>query len=106
MALPADSQVALSIIDDRTTLAQYKDGSGNSLTNAIRLVIVTDTNGVNATLYIVDLIAPGAQTSGSGTRYAAYAPGSTSIRTDTGVMQIKTSAVGATDVWVDVGAQT
>lgn len=106
MARPAETLVGISLIDDRVNVLSYKDANGDPLTNAAVIEIISDLSGAGADPKVrIDLRTVAAPAS-SGTRYAAYCAGSTAIDIVAGKMYIKTSAVGATDAWAVVGAQT
>lgn len=85
---------------DKTTLLNLKDGSGNLLRNVRCAYTVVDlARGVAQGIQIEILLA-GAPTTGSGTKFAQYLPGSKACAMSTGRWYTKTSEVGATDVWV------
>lgn len=95
-----ETQINVLEISDKTTLTLLKDGSGNLLRNVCEAYTVVDlTRGVNQGIQIKILLA-GAPTSGSGTKFAGYLPGSKACAMNTGRWYTKTSEVGATDVWV------
>lgn len=106
MARPAETLVGINVIDDRVNILNYKDANGDPLTNCAKIEIISDLSGAGADpkvlIYIRTIVAPVS----SGTRYAAYAPGSEAKDIVAGKLYIKTSAVGATDAWAVVGAQT
>lgn len=106
MARPAETLIGINVIDDAVNKIAYKDGNGDPLTNAAKIEIISDLSGAGAAaIVLVDLRVKAAPAS-SGTRYAAYGPGSTARDYVAGKLYIKTSAVGATDAWAVVCAQT
>ena len=95
-----ETQINVLEVTDKTTLMLLKDGSGNLLRNVRRAWTVVDlARTVNDGIQIEVCLA-GAPTTGSGTKFAGYLPGSKAIAMSTGRWYTKTSEVGATDVWV------
>lgn len=106
MARPTETLVGINVINDAVNKIAYKDGNGDPITNAASIEIISDLSGAGAAAKVrIDLRTQAAPAS-TGTRYAAFCPGSTAIDIVAGRAYIKTSAVGATDVWAVVGAQT
>lgn len=106
MARNAATMIAVNHIDSRSERAQFKDGNGDPIENSVWLAKITDLTRTTTFGLIGHLIFQGAPTTGSGTVYAGFAPGTKASDITNGVDYIKTSAVGATDVWVKVGTQT
>lgn len=100
MPRPAETLVAINVIDDAVNKIGYKDGNGDVITNALNIYKVTDINPATTlgTIVLIDLVVRAAPAN-SGTRYAGYGAGSTARDTLTGKFYVKTSVVGATDAW-------
>lgn len=106
MARAADTMYGINVVPERTTRDQLKDGNGDPMANALLAATVTDLTGAAVAKTFAIVLTQAAPTTGSGTRYAGLTPGSMAIDIVNGKAYIKTSAVGATDVWVVIGAQT
>ena len=106
MARATDTLVGINVIEDAVNKTAYKDGNGDPITNAAFIEIISDLSGAGASAKVRINLRTQAAPASSGTRYAAFCPGSTAIDIVAGKMYIKTSAVGATDAWAVVGAQT
>lgn len=95
-----ETQINVLEVTDKTTLMLLKDGSGNLLRNVRRAWTVVDlARTVNDGIQIEVCLA-GAPTTGSGTKFAGYLPGSRAVNMATGRWYTKTSEVGAADVWI------
>jgi hypothetical protein len=99
-----ETKINVLEISDKTTLTLLKDGSGNLLRNVMEAYTFKDLSGGVADGIMIKIALAGAPTSGSGTKFAAYLPGSRAVNMATGRWYTKTSEVGATDVWVIEGA--
>lgn len=106
MARATDTLFAVNVVPERTTRDQLKDANGDPLSNALLAAVVSDLSGATVDKTLAIIITQAAPTTGSGTRYKGLCPGSLAIDMVNGKIYIKTSAVGATDVWVVVGTQT
>ena len=106
MARATDTLIGINVITDATNKIAYKDGNGDPLTNAATIEVISDISGAGAAAVVLCHLRVKAAPASSGTRYAAYGPGSTATDYVAGKLYIKTSAVGATDAWAVVGTQT
>jgi len=107
MARATDTFIFINTIDDRTARDQFLDGNKDPLSNAEQIALISgvDTSG-NAFVRVKIKILTQAPPSNAGTRYGFACPGSEAWDVVNGKAYIKTSAVGATDTWVVIGAQT
>jgi hypothetical protein len=105
MARAADSYVTLNVIDDRANKTAYRDTNNDPMDNAPFIVVGNDPSGTIAPFNWAMIFTQAAPAS-SGTRYAGLVKGALAVDIVNGKLYIKTSAVGATDAWAVVGAQT
>ena len=105
MARAADSTLRANVITNQSNKDAYKDANGDPMCNVLLRAEISDPSGVIAPGPLAIIITQAAPAS-SGTRYSSLHKSSLALDLVNGKIHIKTSAVGATDAWAVVGAQT
>jgi hypothetical protein len=106
MARATDTLVGINVIDEAANKIAYKDGNGDPMENALLICVISDKSAQQLDSTLWAMLRTAVAPVSSGTRYASLVPGSLAIDMVAGKAYIKTSAVGATDAWAVIGAQT